>query len=105
MPFGDGTGPYANGKPGRGLGYCNGNNAPGYKMGGGRGRFRGQGRNRFPGNGPFSDLPPYMRPCRTINVSDEEILKMEKEFLEKRLKTIDKSLSGLKDKIKKDEKD
>lgn len=70
MPAGNGTGPMGAGPmTGRGMGYCAGNNAPGYAMGGGgfgRGLGRGMGfgfRNRFSGgwgNAPQAPAPQPM---------------------------------------------
>ena len=52
MPGGDGTGPMGQGAmTGRAMGYCAGNDAPGFSTGGGRGLGRGRGgwgrRNMF----------------------------------------------------------
>ena len=57
MPRGDGTGIYGNGPmTGRAMGFCAGNDVPGYLNGGsamgfGRGRGRGLGRGYGFGNG------------------------------------------------------
>ena len=49
MPGGDGTGPWGQGPmTGRGLGYCSGNNAPGWTVPGpGRGMGYGRGRGGY----------------------------------------------------------
>ena len=70
MPYGDRTGPNGFGpRTGRGLGYCTGNDTPGYLVGGRRGYGRGYGRGRGRGfgrgfNWGYSrryvyDVPPY----------------------------------------------
>jgi len=47
MPYGDGTGPDGRGpRTGRGLGYCNGYNSPGFTRGVPMGRNRGFGFGR-----------------------------------------------------------
>ncbi len=53
MPRGDGTGPAGFGsKMGRGAGYCQGNDTPGFEStGDGRGMGRGLGRGRGQRNG------------------------------------------------------
>ncbi|MCD6594177.1 hypothetical protein DRQ29_04605 [bacterium] len=53
MPWGNGTGPNGEGpRTGRGLGYCNGYDRPGYATQGGGGRWSGRGGMRY-GNGGF----------------------------------------------------
>ncbi len=58
MPSGNRKGPNGEGpKTGRGLGYCSGNDEPGYVFGG-RGLSRGQGIGNGFGNG-FGKKSPY----------------------------------------------
>lgn len=81
MPRGDRTGPDGKGpKTGRGLGYCSGNDKPGYtserpRQGLGRGLGRGFGRGY--GN-------------QVNNNSELEELKREKEAIEKRIQELEK---------------
>ncbi|MGC9132602.1 MAG: DUF5320 domain-containing protein [Candidatus Micrarchaeia archaeon] len=71
---------------------------------------------RWPGNGPFSDLPPWERPgwvygrgwclnywrnnLSTTSVSEKESLEAEKSYLEERIKEIEKRLKELEEKSK-----
>ena len=84
MPYGDRTGPEGRGsRTGRGLGYCSGNNAPGFASRGRGWRFRG-----FP-----------QTPARTVELTDQEqakILEAEKTEISKRLKAIGDKLKELK---------
>lgn len=67
MPRGDRTGPEGRGpKTGRGLGYCDGNDGPGYAsdlpgMGMGRGPRDGRGPGRGRGFGPGRGRGKYRR--------------------------------------------
>ena len=90
MPRGDKTGPNGMGQiTGRGMGYCNGYNSPGYtnpnfgrEFRGGCGR--GFGGRRFAFTGPNYQEPKYSVENELIN------LKAEKEELEKRIKQLEK---------------
>ncbi len=105
MPRGDRRGPEGMGPvTGRGLGYCNGYENPGYTKGaprGGAGFGRGFGRSfgrgygRGFGNWGFSNYPNY--PVQQYSVKDEEkYLKSEMDALKEELKTMQARLSELK---------
>ena len=104
MPRGDRRGPDGMGPmSGRGLGYCNGYESPGFTKGtsrdGGfrRGFGRGYGRRYGRGFGyqGFSNYPNY--PVLQYSAKDEEkYLKMEIENLKNNLKTMEERLSKLK---------
>ncbi|HAK45387.1 MAG TPA: hypothetical protein DCO79_05640 [Spirochaeta sp.] len=104
MPMGNGMGPNGMGsRTGRGAGYCNGFNAPGaYNRGGrgmgrgagnyigrgGRGGFQGGFGGGFAGRGGFGGggyIPPQQ-------LSSDEMLQDEAEFLEARLKAVREQL-------------
>lgn len=96
MPRGDRRGPEGFGpRTGRGLGFCNGYESPGYTRGGGRGAGRGMGRGRgfAMGGGRgwgFNNDYYAARP-----VSDEEykkILKEEHEALKHRMDELEKEM-------------
>ncbi len=101
MPWGDGTGPDGFGpRSGRGLGFCNGYNSPGYfKRARGFGYFGGRGR-RFFGNrswGPYwgsrVDLPYNYNPNYFQPSNDEiknEISNVER-YLDDLKKMLEKS--------------
>ena len=105
MPWGDRTGPLGYGpRTGRGLGYCSGNNVPGYMVGGrglglGRGFGRGWGRGYgFRGagwgyGGYYAPYPPY-----TLSPEDEKrYLEDRKRWLEEELNYINKRMSETKE--------
>lgn len=87
----NGTGPMGEGPmTGRGLGYCNDNNKEtlGYGRGMGQGFFcRGGGRGRGYGRG-------YVNYQNASNpgTSDLDILRKQKDFLDKRIEELEKSI-------------
>lgn len=103
MPRGDSTGPYGDGPmTGRRLGYCAGNDRPGFEtlsgnFGGGYGRGfgrvfgrgRGMGYRFGQGYGRFSDET-------APNVSKETLLENEARILKEQLASLEKQLSELK---------
>ena len=107
MPGGDRTGPFGAGpKTGRGLGYCSGNNAPGWTYGRGMGLGRGLGRGwgrgfgrGFWGRGRCWWYPyPYPyggAPVQVDEQTEKNTLQSEAEFLKSRLQEIEKRLSEL----------
>ena len=93
MPGFDGTGPYGDGRPGRGLGPC-GRLGRIIRYGFGRGRrFMGGNRGRFRGYGGdytgeyYYEEPGYGQP------PTKEDLQSHKKQLEKELKWIDEELN------------
>jgi len=96
MPRGDRTGPNGMGqRTGRGMGYCNGYNSPGYAnpsygrgMGYGRGTGYGYGRG-FGGRRFTFTEPNYQEPKYTAKDEINE-LKSEKDEIEKRIKQLEK---------------
>ena len=79
MPGGDRTGPDGMGPvTGRGLGYCTGNQAPGYAYpspGRGFGRGRGMGRGRGWGRrGGWSAAPAWYAPAPPVAPAPEQEL-------------------------------
>ncbi|HPO48774.1 MAG TPA: DUF5320 domain-containing protein [Spirochaetota bacterium] len=87
----NGTGPMGEGPmTGRGLGYCNDNNKEtlGFGRGLGRGLFsRGGGRGRGCGRGyvNYQNVP-------NPQANDLEILRKQKDFLDKRIEELEKSI-------------
>jgi len=108
MPRGDRRGPDGMGPmTGRGLGYCNGYDSPGFTKGtprGGAGFGRGFGRGYGGGfgrgfrNQGFSYSPNYPNyPVPQYSAKDEEkYLETEMDTLKNELKTIEARLSELK---------
>ena len=97
MPRGDRTGPDGMGpRTGRGLGYCNGYEGPGFSAGspgGGRGFGRGFGRGRgFRGRSFFPE-PAY--PQRLTKEEEKKMLEDEKNMIEKELNDIKKRLEEI----------
>ncbi|MGM5483596.1 MAG: DUF5320 domain-containing protein [Nanobdellota archaeon] len=103
MPRGDGTGPGGMGsRTGRGMGYCNGYNTPGFANPGfRRGLGRGFGRNSYMNPRGFV-RPRFNQPVPTKEQEkemlqeelkqveeDEKFLKEDKESLKKRLNEMD----------------
>lgn len=86
MPRGDGTGPMGMGSmTGRGMGYCTGNNAPGFRgsVNFGYGMRGGQGFRRN----------IYAAPMPVFDYNDKTYLNNQKQFLENQLSEINKRLS------------
>ena len=93
-----------------------------YGRGGGWGRGRGGGRGAWPGNGPFSHLPPWERPgwlygpgsCWTLgyrslpttpvtpvaSTTNIEMLRSQKEYLETQLNTLQETLAQIEERLK-----
>ena len=107
MPGGDRTGPLGRGPmTGRALGYCAGNNRPGYAnpgfgRGWGRGWGRGFGRG-FRGRGrgfwwrDYDD--PYYPPPYT-GVYPQPTKEEEKTYLENMLKNLEEEIKMMKDRL------
>jgi hypothetical protein len=100
MPRGDGTGPMGAGpRTGRGLGYCNGFDRPGYgnpapALRGGLG-FRNGGmgrgwRHRFYATG----IPGWVPPAPEQEIAD---FKAQAEWLKKQLDVVQKHIDELSD--------
>ncbi len=105
MPFGDRTGPNGMGPmTGRGLGFCNGFNRPGYTNNGygrggfgfgrGRGFGRGFGYGRGFGRGFGWGAAPANYPYAPISKEDE------KNYLKNEIKIIEQELNTAKDRLK-----
>ena len=102
MPRGDRMGPNGMGQmTGRGLGYCNGYESPGFTKGaprGGAGFGRGFGRDfgrgygRGFGNQGFSNYPVPQYSAK----DEEKYLKSEMDVLKNEIKTMEARLSELK---------
>ncbi len=101
MPRGDKTGPNGNGpRTGRGLGYCTGNNQPGYLnndlRGTGRGFGRGYGFRNGGGRGfgyrhGFNDN--YLENYN--DVSEKTIIENQINILKDKLSTLEEKLKNL----------
>lgn len=112
MPRGDRTGPFGEGpRSGRGLGYCNGYNSPGFTKGGGlglgrgHGRGRGFGRKRGYGYGRgyrnFAPYPPNNNPYpyqqnQAAPANEKEYLEDQYKLLEQEMEEVKKRLDALK---------
>lgn len=102
MPRGDGTGPAGMGPlTGRGAGFCNGYDAPGYAnyTGFGRGFGRGFRRMFYAGAAPRwgrVGYPTYDIPYEPV-VDEKKVLKEQEDFLEGQLEQVKKRLSSFKD--------
>ena len=97
MPGGDGTGPMGMGsRTGRGMGFCNGYNNPGFtSQGFGRrffGRGYGMGRFRFYQTRPMTTEFQDNTPTKSQEIND---LEKEKELLEQELEKIKKAVADL----------
>ena len=107
MPGGDRTGPQGYGpKTGRGLGYCTGNEVPGYSN-----RFYGRGfgrrwgilrplmrRQRF--RGGYGDPDSGIPPSAVSGVSEKTLIENEIRALRDQLSTLEKELSQLRNRKK-----
>lgn len=109
MPRGDNTGPNGQGpRTGRGLGYCNGYESPGYtkdngfqRGGRGYGRNAGQGRGMgYRRRGNFNDFASQdfgvrevapVLPEKTVIENELNYLKAQVDMLSKRLSEINKT--------------
>ncbi|MCD6113611.1 MAG: DUF5320 domain-containing protein [Bacteroidales bacterium] len=103
MPRGDRTGPAGNGPmTGRQMGYCAGNNQPGFVNSGygsyGRGFGRGRGFGIGRGLGYGRGFGYYNYPIPQYSSSNKEALKNEINALKEHLSFLEKQLSESKDK-------
>ena len=99
MPGGNRTGPLGQGpKTGRGLGFCSGNDQPGFENSNDNFAFGyGTGwRNRWGGGNQHRSRHAFRR--FSENVSDVTLLENEARILKKQLLSIEKQLSELKKK-------
>jgi hypothetical protein len=96
MPFHDGTGPYGDGRPGRGMGTCGRFGVPargGFGMGHGRGRGMGYRARRFwnwfrpNSTAANQDIYPYTK----------EDLQAQKEDLEQQIKWLNEQIDNYKE--------
>ena len=106
MPAGDRTGPEGRGpRTGRAMGYCSGNDRPGYMEPGfrGRGFGRGRGANRGFGRGfgfgrmagqPYE--PTYEQPVELTKEQKLKILGEEQKQIEAELAEIKKEIQVIK---------
>jgi len=115
MPRGDRTGPVGQGaRTGRGLGYCNGYNSPGFTkpgpgLGLGRGYSRGYGRGNGRGYGrgyrryanypyPETAAGPYpYQPAPANSANEKEYLEERYNYLQQEMDEIKKRLDELQD--------
>ncbi len=96
MPRGDSTGPNGQGPmTGRGVGFCAGNNRPGF-MEPGIG-FRGGGRFRAFGRGFKSR---FFQPEVITETEEQEMLKNELKALKQEMKTVEDRIKELNKKNK-----
>ncbi len=108
MPRGDGTGPSGQGpRTGRGMGFCNGNNAPGYANSGfgrGMGRGRGFGRGRATAYNPRGILRPRFAqspatPVYREPASEKEALEQEAKAVEQEQKILKQEMDDIKKRL------
>lgn len=98
MPQGDRTGPTGQGaRTGRGIGFCAGNDSPGFMNGGfGRGMRRGFNRGRG-----FEYRGRAIRPILTQQVQPAVITeKQEKQFLEQELSALEEETKEIEERLK-----
>jgi len=99
MPRGDGTGPRGMGqRTGRGLGYCNGYNSPGFTRGYGNGGGFGNGRGfgRMQGRGYGWNNQAYYAPVAPYaGVSEKTILENEIKAMNDQLKALQNRLNEI----------
>ena len=105
MPYGDGTGPNGFGpRTGRGLGFCNGYNTPGYMnpagYGYGRGYGRGWGRGFGRGYGRGFGWGYYGAPnvAPAVNPYSQDP-KVEKDILENEIKNLETTIDNLRKRL------
>lgn len=103
MPFGDGTGPLGLGpRTGRGLGFCNGYNSPGFTKGAPMGRGFGFGRGRGFGFGRGLFRRGFFwnfwnrEPVQLSKEEERKMVEEEIKALEEELKALKKRLEELK---------
>jgi hypothetical protein len=95
MPQGDGTGPAGQGSmTGRGMGYCAGNNVPGYAH---PGFGRGMGRGRGFAFRARAFQQPAFQPAVITEKQEKEMLEADLSDLKAEMKEIEKRLKELKD--------
>ena len=109
MPGGDRTGPSGHGpRTGRALGYCVGNDAPGYTNPGygpglGRGRGRSFGRGFWGRGRGFlwrDNRDPYYMPHQSnIDVTPQMRKDEEKTYLEDTIKSLEEEIKLIRDRL------
>ena len=111
MPGGDKTGPQGYGpRTGRGLGYCSGNDHPGYATtpyGRGFGFFRRRGRGFGRGrgfwyHGPNLPVYPSQNPQETYPKPSKD---EEKIYLQQSIQNLEQELNALRDRLAQLDKD
>ncbi len=102
MPSGDRTGPMGQGSmTGRALGFCTGNDTPGFDKGFGGGMGRGLGFRRGMGRGRYRAWPdpgyiPFSREYSAQNSENEiKMLKSQAEVLKRSQRDIEKRIEEL----------
>ena len=100
MPRGDGTGPAGMGsRTGRGMGYCNGYDVPGfanpdYGRGFGRGFGRGRGFRFWRQSAPVQPQPFY--PAEPLTKDEQKkILENERKVIQEELKAVEEKLKEM----------
>jgi len=105
MPLGDGTGPNGFGpRTGRGLGYCNGYNSPGYLKGygWGFGYGRGFGRGAGFGRGWGARFGAYYNPYPYDYGYGQPV--NERDYLRNEIDILEKNLKEMRDRLEQIEK-
>lgn len=99
MPRGDGTGPRGFGpRTGRGLGYCNGYDSPGFTRGYGCGRGYGYGRGNRQGYGRgygWNDRSYYPPAEPYAGVSEKTLIENEIKAMNDQLKALQNRLDAI----------
>lgn len=102
MPRGDKTGPNGNGpRTGRGLGYCAGNNRPGYLTDNNFRQGRGFGRGYGFRNGGGRGFGFGYRHEFSDNYTENYIDVSEKTIIENQINVLKDKLTALEEKLKK----
>ena len=97
MPQGDRTGPEGRGpRTGRAMGYCAGNDRPGYAEPGFRGRGFGRGMGRGFGRGFGRRIYIDEEPLEMTKEQKKKVLEAESAELEAELEAIKKQIKELK---------
>jgi len=96
MPGGDGTGPMGMGsRTGRGMGFCNGYNNPGFASQGFGRRFFGRGRGMGKGF-RWRQIPVFQQPMQQTKEQEKQLLENDKRAIEEEKKSLEQEAEAIK---------
>jgi hypothetical protein len=99
MPGGDGTGPMGMGsRTGRGMGFCNGYNSPGFASQGFGRRFFSGGRGMGRGF-RWRQIPIFQQPIQQTKEQERQLLENDKRAIEEERKSLEQEAEAIKKRL------